>query len=178
MDFSGLGRCSLEWFCALYLDFMSFLVILVIAAVSAIFSSALAEAKGCNTTSWAVAGFFFGPLALLAIAGMPDKRMQRILLLIAEKQGVVMKPTLNVVETNTAQQYYFTSPLDANFDQLWELAVDAVGVNVAATLARDASYVSARNISMKAPGGQLIAVFNSSRASNKKLAWKGYRVTS
>ena len=49
------------------------------------FTANVADQKECNAILWFVGGFFFGPLALVAIAGMPDKRARKYLRRIAEK---------------------------------------------------------------------------------------------
>ena len=41
-----------------------------------------------NEPGWALAGLFFGPLALIAVAGMGDQKMRRYIRLMAENQGV------------------------------------------------------------------------------------------
>jgi hypothetical protein len=56
---------------------MSIVIIAVIVAqavVSAGFCMVLGDAKGYNPGRWGFAGFLFGPLALLAVAGMPVAR--------------------------------------------------------------------------------------------------------
>ena len=58
---------------------------LIIWIPTALFTANVAEQKECNAILWFIGGFFFGPLALIAIAGMPDRRARKYLRRIAEK---------------------------------------------------------------------------------------------
>lgn len=53
-------------------------------------SGSVASSKGCSVGSWAVAGFLFGPIALIGAAGLPDRKLRRTMRLIAEQQGIVI----------------------------------------------------------------------------------------
>ncbi len=63
------------------------------------FTANVADQKECNAILWFVGGFFFGPLALVAIAGMPDKRARKYLRRIAEK--------LDIEDTKSSAKEYF-----------------------------------------------------------------------
>ena len=60
-------------------------VILLIWIPTAFFTANIAGQKDCNTILWFIGGFIFGPLALIAVAGMPDRRSRKFLRRIAEK---------------------------------------------------------------------------------------------
>ena len=62
---------------------------LVGAFACAFFTSGVAAQKGHPDIAWMVAGFFFGPLALLAAVGLPDLKSRRYLHLLAEHQGAI-----------------------------------------------------------------------------------------
>ena len=70
------------------------LVIAVLFAVSGMFSMVVAESKGHSQAPWFFAGFFFGPIGLIAASGLGDKRMSRTLRRIAESQNVRDLPAL------------------------------------------------------------------------------------
>lgn len=55
----------------------------VLALFMAIWSADIAEQKGHKGVSWGFAGFFFGPLALIAVAGLPDLVTRRYLSKVA-----------------------------------------------------------------------------------------------
>lgn len=63
------------------------LYLLVAALMCAGLSGSVADEKGFSIATWTTAGFLFGPLALIAIAGMPDKQQRKYLRHLAEKQG-------------------------------------------------------------------------------------------
>ena len=70
---------------------MDIFILLVLAAFFCGFTMCLAEAKGLSLGMWAIAGFLFGPIALLAAVGMPDKKLHRFLKQFAEHQGIEPK---------------------------------------------------------------------------------------
>ena len=51
------------------------------------YAAALASAKEMNVALWALGGFLFGPIALIAAAGMPDRRQRMFIRFMAEAQG-------------------------------------------------------------------------------------------
>ena len=61
----------------------------------AFFCSNVAKAKGYNSSSWFFAGFFFGFFALIAVAGLPDKKLRKYLLQIGVKQEAIKRATLD-----------------------------------------------------------------------------------
>ena len=58
---------------------MRFFFILVIGVISGFLASNIASDKAHDGFSWFFAGLFFGPLGLIAAAGLSDKRIRRIL---------------------------------------------------------------------------------------------------
>ena len=60
------------------------IIYIVIGFVFAIFCSSISEAKGYDKVWWALIGFLFNFIALIAIAGMPDLIARRYLRRLAE----------------------------------------------------------------------------------------------
>ena len=56
----------------------------VVGFVFAMFCSTVAKEKGYGELKWAVIGFFFSFIALIAIAGMPDLVSRKYLRRLAE----------------------------------------------------------------------------------------------
>jgi len=56
-----------------------------LAVACAGFTANVASSKGWDGPSWFLGGFLFGPLALLAAVGMPDKNLQNNLRALIEK---------------------------------------------------------------------------------------------
>ena len=67
--------------------YLGYLVIVIslIWLPTAFFTANVAGQKECNAILWFIGGFIFGPLALIAVAGMPDRRTRKYLRRIAEK---------------------------------------------------------------------------------------------
>jgi len=56
--------------------------------ISCYFSGKVAKLKGYSThTAWAVAGFFFGPIAVIESAGLPDLTARKLLLELVDRNG-------------------------------------------------------------------------------------------
>ena len=55
------------------MELKSLVVVLVAHLISAGLSKTVAAQKARNSNRWAVAGFLFGPLGLIAAVGMPDR---------------------------------------------------------------------------------------------------------
>ena len=72
---------------------MEFLVLfLVLWVPCAVFCGTISEDKGHNGISWFWGGLLFGPVGLLAVAALSDRKQRRYLRLLAESQGVQLDP--------------------------------------------------------------------------------------
>ena len=68
---------------------MGFLLALLFLWIPcAIFCGTISDDKGHNGFSWFWGGLFFGPLGLLAVAALSDRKQRRYIRLMAETQGV------------------------------------------------------------------------------------------
>lgn len=72
------------------------LLIFLVWIPCAVMSGLNAADKGHSELGWMLGGLLFGPLALIAVAGMGDRKMRRYIRLMAEHQGV------NTSEAKTA----------------------------------------------------------------------------
>ena len=52
---------------------LGFVFALIIFFVAGLFVSNVAQEKGYNGFVWFIGGFFFSVIALIAVAGLPDK---------------------------------------------------------------------------------------------------------
>ena len=68
---------------------MSFFLLVVISFITAALSSSIAEDKGHQAFNWCLAGFFFGPLGLIAAAGLSDRKLRKYIRQIGEKQDAI-----------------------------------------------------------------------------------------
>ena len=65
---------------------LNFVILIIFVLLPcAFFRLTLAANKDCYVFPWFLGGLFFGPLALIAIAGMPDRRTRKYIRLMAEK---------------------------------------------------------------------------------------------
>ncbi len=64
-------------------------VLVVFWFVCGFYSSVVADSKGYNGTAWAFGGFLFGIIALIAVAGLPDKKLRKYIRQIGEKQNAI-----------------------------------------------------------------------------------------
>ena len=87
---------------------MIFFIFLIIWVACAFFSSNVAKAKGYSSSSWFFAGFFFGIFALIAAAGLPDKKLRHYLLRIGVKQEAIKRASLQEEEE---QEVYGNQPI-------------------------------------------------------------------
>ena len=65
-----------------------FVALLFLWIPCAIFCGTISEDKGHNGIAWFWGGLLFGPIALLAVAALGDRKLRRYIRLIAESQGV------------------------------------------------------------------------------------------
>ena len=64
-------------------------VLLVGWIASDFFCASVASEKGYNGTAWAFGGFLFGFFALIAVAGLPDRKLRKYIRQIGEKQQAI-----------------------------------------------------------------------------------------
>ena len=67
-----------------------FLIPLVaIWLISGVYCGEVAEQKGYSRSAWVFGGFLFGFIALIAVAGLPDRKLRRYIRQIGEKQKAI-----------------------------------------------------------------------------------------
>lgn len=68
---------------------MAFLVLLVALWIPcAVFCGVIAEDKGHGGIAWFWSGLLFGPVGLLAVAALVDRKQRRYLRLLVEDKGI------------------------------------------------------------------------------------------
>jgi hypothetical protein len=142
-------------------------LLLVSAFICASLCERVADSKGLKSGSWGAAGFLLGPLALIAVAGMPDKRLRRILLTIANHQGATTTEEEEEEEIASANvNDGFTTSSNASDDEVWSKAISALGAELGQSASRIHSQMSTNAITIKDQSGRIIA-----RASNAANAF-------
>ena len=67
---------------------MELIALLIFAIFFAFFCSGIASQKGHAKSIWLILGFLFGPIALVAIAGMPDRYLRNYIRALAAAEGI------------------------------------------------------------------------------------------
>ena len=65
------------------------IIFFIIWIASALFCALVANEKGYSNVAWFFGGLIFGFIALIAVAGLPDKRLRNYLRQIGEKQNAI-----------------------------------------------------------------------------------------
>jgi hypothetical protein len=133
------------------------LIGLVIGVISGSLASHVAASKGCDGASWFVLGLFFGPLALLALAGMPDRKLHRYLRAIAEKQGVDIAPFEAEPDKSDMKPNEFIAKESISKEELWKLVLSKVSPEVAAEADFRNSWFYRNLLNVRTSGGNQIA---------------------
>ena len=83
---------------------MAFFLLIAIALITACLASSIAEDKGHSATAWGLCGFLFGPLGLIAAAGLSDRKLRKYIRQIGEKQMPfhLKKKTSSIVQRSVA----------------------------------------------------------------------------
>jgi hypothetical protein len=145
---------------------MGFFLVLVIACISAGLSSSIASAKGWSSLSWLVAGFLFGPLGLIAAAGLPDRKLRHYLFELSRQQGVSSESleiepadqTVPVTSWGSGEHDFQTDPLTTK-DQVWELILCSLPASLKDQASKESSDLKMRSSKMliRSAEGQYLA---------------------
>ena len=65
------------------------IIIFIAQIVIALFCALVANEKGYSNIAWFFGGILFSFIALIAVAGLPDKRLRKYLRQIGEKQNAI-----------------------------------------------------------------------------------------
>ena len=97
-----------------------FFALVILWFASAFYCGEVAHQKGYKGAAWAIGGFFFGFFALVAAAGLPDRKLRKYIRLIGEKQNAIegVKETLEVVDGNT--KISFSVPKDSSKEEIYK----------------------------------------------------------
>ena len=71
---------------------MAVVVLLLVWLACGFYAGTTAGDKDHHSWNWFLGGLFFGPIALIAAAGLSDRKQRRYIRLLAESQGVQMDP--------------------------------------------------------------------------------------
>ena len=99
---------------------MAYLILFIVWVSAGFYCGEVAHQKGYSGTAWAIGGLFFGFIALIAAAGLPDRKLRKYIRLIGEKQNAieVVKETVAVVDGNT--KISFSMPKDSSKEEIYK----------------------------------------------------------
>ena len=98
---------------------MAFLVLIILWLSAGFYCGEVAHQKGYNGAAWAFGGFFFGFFALVAAAGLPDRKLRKYIRLIGEKQNAIeiIEEKIELVDGNT--KVSFSMPNDSSKEEIY-----------------------------------------------------------
>ena len=101
------------------------LLFLILWLPAGFYAGEVAYQKGYNGTAWGIGGFFFGFMALIAVAGLPDRRLRKYIRQIGEKQNAIeVVKRGELLDGNT--KISFSMPKDSSKEEIYEELVDAL----------------------------------------------------
>ncbi len=68
---------------------MVFIFSLIVFFIAGLFCFNVAEEKGYNGFLWFIGGFLFSFIALIAVSGLPDKKLRKYIRQIGENQNAI-----------------------------------------------------------------------------------------
>ena len=101
-----------------------FIVLLIVWLSAGFYSGEVANEKGYSGAAWFIGGLFFGFIALIAAAGLPDRKLRKYIRLIGEKQNAieVVKEKFELVDGNT--KISFSMPKDSSKEEIYKELVN------------------------------------------------------
>ena len=103
-----------------------FIVLLIVWLSAGFYSGEVANEKGYSGAAWFIGGLFFGFIALIAAAGLPDRKLRKYIRLIGEKQNAIeiVEEEFKLVDGNT--KISFSMPKDSNKEEIYKELVDCL----------------------------------------------------
>ena len=171
---------------------MFLLAIIFGGLIIGFFCSNVAEEKGYSGVGWFIAGFLFSFAALIAVAGLPDRKLRRYIRLIGEKQNaikieeqkvvipVVKKDKLKKSTSNkklSFEDFEFRTSIDASINEVYKEFVKVLTATEEGQKAFNSIQVDSYEFNKSILGGlELVVVYGesqnefilSSKKDNKK----------
>ena len=97
-----------------------FIVLLIVWISAGFYSGEVAHQKGYSGAAWVIGGLLFGFIALIAAAGLPDRKLRKYIRLIGEKQNAIeiVKEKFELVDGNT--KISFSMPKDSTKEDIYK----------------------------------------------------------
>ena len=125
---------------------------------SAFFCASVASEKGYSGTSWGFAGFLFGFFALIAVAGLPDKKLRKYIRQIGEKQKAIDKESEGAEWVEQSSDWgstiQFVMPTSSNEEEIYKRLISEIGRNKAVKKKFDKLKIETYEFSESLLGGR------------------------
>ena len=99
---------------------LALFVLFFIAGFSGLLTSVVASDKGHDGNKWFFAGLIFGPLGLIAAAGLSDRKLRRYIRQIGVKQDAIEPIQTAEDVKKVKEKWSFIAPREATKDQIFE----------------------------------------------------------
>lgn len=151
---------------------MAFLFLAVlIGLVSAFLTSQVADSKGWEGTGWFFAGLLFGPIALIAVVGLPDKKLRQYVQALALKLDAI-EADLPQKEALTAQDSIeFTVNATEKIEIDYQKLLSLLDSNLVDLISDKYSEITPKNIILRDIANSII-VNARSVANGKTRKWR------
>lgn len=149
------------------------LAIIVAGVISGALASDIASSKGWDGGNWFILGFLFGPLALIAIAGKADKKVQILLKALSNDPGP--KPTgrseyIDPIETLLNNEFLCGELIDK--DELWKLILSRLDSQRASAAILEQSSFYKSSVTIRNSSGDQIARATAQALDDGRRKWK------
>ena len=175
---------------------MLIFIFLIVWIASALFCASIADAKGYSYATWFIGGFLFGFIALIAAAGLPDRKLRKYIRQIGEKQNAIKKESQKVVlpvskkdklnksssnKKISFENFEFRTPIDASVDEVYKEFVKVITAIEESKKAFNSIQVDSYEFNKPLIGGvEFVLVYAngeynfvlSSKKDNSEMIWK------
>ena len=159
------------------------IVLLISAVISGYLTRAVAKDKGHDGTPWFWGGFFFGPLGLIAAAGLSDRKLRNYIRQIGEKQDAITPEPLRITAEERQEErpnkFIGNFELDktAEEDAIWEKIISMLNPDIAnkADLRNsylDDSFLGGTEFVVNDRNGETLAYATRKEYSENTYQWK------
>ena len=97
-----------------------FLALLISAVICGYLTRAVAKDKGHDGTDWFLGGLLLGPLGLLAVVGLSDRKLRNYIKQIGESQGAIKEEIISISPEDKEATKNLLTAKNANEDEIWE----------------------------------------------------------
>ena len=159
-----------------------FVLVFLVWIPCGFFAAQTASSKGYSGIAWFFGGFLFGPIALIASAGLGDKKLRQFFRRIGQAQGAIEQSYFSDPEKQNSSNGFLLLK-QAEDKEIWEKIIETLKFHEPylaneADLSKseivDASIASpaGKDFILRDSKGSVIAVAYSSESSSQEFFWE------